>query len=275
MGLRIGTNVASLSAQRQLGRAEERTGHALQALSSGSRIVRPADDAAGFAIAESLHAQASSLLQAKFNADNAKGFIQVAEGGLNEQGNILIRLRELAVQSASDTLSDDERKYIDTEFQALKSESDRIAHTTTYGKRTLLQGSDEEYQFQLGVHNTSNDSITFRNSADTTNSALGISGLSVADRGDARDSLEDLDSAVDKISKIRAELGAVQSRLEIASNQVDEQHENIASAYSRIHDADIAHETTEMTLGRIQQDFSAAVLAQANQSSERAIKLIG
>ena len=274
MSLRIGTNIASIAAQRNLQRSSAREEHALKALASGSRIVDPSDDAAGFAISEQLRAQVHSLSAAKNNAEAAKGFLQVAEGGLNEQNNILIRLRELAMQSASDTVGDDERGYIDIEFQQLSSEVDRIAKTTTYAGSPLLQGATKTYQFQLGTHSGPDDVVSFRLDADTRGSALGIEGMSVSDRDDASSNLSGLDGALAKVSKARASFGAAQTRFEYAAGSIDVQRENTEAARSRIADADVAFESSELAQGRVLQDFGTAVLAQANQSSERALRLL-
>ena len=275
MGLRIGTNVASLAAQRNLSRSEAMTVHASRALSSGSRIVSPGDDAAGFAISENLRGQAASLQQAKHNTDNAKGLIQVAEGGLNEQNNILIRLRELAVQAASDTVGDQERDFIDTEFQNLIAEFDRIAQTTRYGQKQLLAGTNEQFEFHLGSGNTEHDVIKYSLDADTRASSLELRGLRVNDKSDARDSLKDIDIGLGKIAQARAGFGAMQSRLEIAGNNLDLQRENILAARSRIADTDVALEVSNLVQGQVLQEFGTMVLAQANQNPARALKLLG
>ncbi|MCM2281811.1 MAG: flagellin FliC [Bdellovibrionaceae bacterium] len=275
MSIRIGTNVASIFAQRQLGRAEKRTSHALQALSSGSRIVQAGDDAAGFAISENLRGQEKSLQQARNNAESAKGLIQVAEGGLNEQNNILIRLRELSLQSASDTVGDEEREFLNVEFQQLKEEFERIAQTTTYGDKKLLVGEEQEYEFHLGTQNGEFDIIKYTLDADTTASTLQIDSLSIDERDAAREVLVDIDDALKTVAGTRAGFGAIQSRLEIAGNNLELQYENVAAARSRISDADMAYEVSELTQGQVQKDFGIAVLAQANQDPVRALRLLG
>ncbi|HVK62442.1 MAG TPA: flagellin, partial [Bdellovibrionales bacterium] len=247
----------------------------IRALSSGSRIVSAGDDAAGFAIAESLRGQAASLRVAKQNADNAVGLIQVAEGGLNEQNNILVRLRELAIQAASDTVGDDERGFLDTEFQQLVQEFDRIAETTRYGGKQLLVGESTEYEFHLGTGSSPFDIVRYKLDADTRASSAGISGMGVSDQDEARDLLEGLDEGLMHVAKARAGFGAIQSRLQIAGNNLDIQRENIMGARGRIVDADIAYEVSEMVQGQIQQDFGVAVLQQANQNPQRAIRLLG
>jgi flagellin len=274
MGFRIGTNVPAISAQRNLAHSEKRVSHATRALASGTRIVEAGDDAAGFAIAENLRGQAASLNIAKYNADNAKGLAQVAEGGLSEQNNILVRLREIAMQGASDTVGDTERGYLDQEFQQLLGEFNRIAETTTFGQKKLLTGVNKELEFHIGTSGAEQDIIRFKLDADTRASSLKIDELSVAERGDAVSVLKDLDSALQSVTQARAGFGAIQSRLEIAGNSVDLQRENILAARSRIADADVAYETSELVQGQIQQEFGVSVLAQANQGSQRALKLL-
>ena len=274
MSFRIGSNIPSITAQRYLAKAENRNSHALQALASGSRIVRAGDDAAGFAISELLRGQGRSLRQAKNNADGAISLIQVAEGGLNEQNNILIRLRELGMQAASDTVGDEEREFLNVEFDQLVQEFDRIARTTTFGKKKLLEGNAGEFQFHLGVTSDPQDVITYNLDADTTSGSMGIDGLSIEDKGSARDVLETIDEAIMQVSGHRANFGAIQSRLQIASGNVDLQYENVEAARSRIADADIAYETSEMVQSQITKDFGIAVLSQANNDARKALGLL-
>lgn len=275
MGLRIGTNVAAITAANNLSRNSEQLSHSLAALSSGKRITRPGDDAAGFAISERLRGQEHGLKQARRNADDAIGLIQVAEGGLSEQNNIVVRLREIAVQAASDTVSDDEREFLDTEFQQMVSELDRIAQTTQYGQKKLLVGTNDEYEFFLGTTGEkSNDVIRYKFDADTRADSLGVSGMSVADQDDAQSVIGDLDESLVKLGQARAGFGAIQGRLQIAGNNLDVQHQNIAEARSRISDADIAQEVTELAKSRVLQDFGVSVLAQANMAPDRALKLL-
>lgn len=274
MGLRIGTNIASIAAQRNLARSEAQTVHAARALASGSRIITPGDDAAGFAIAESLRGQARSLKQAERNAGDAQGLMQVAEGGLSEQNNILVRLRELAVQAASDTVGENEREFLNTEFVNLVAEFDRIAQTTRYGNKQLLVGSEREYEFHLGTGNSEHDKISYTLDTDTRASAVQISKLKVTDKDYALDTLEMVDEAMTKVAKARAGFGAMQSRFEIAANNLAIQHENISAARSRIADADVAKEVSDMVQGQVLQDFGVSVLAQANSNPQRAMKLL-
>ncbi len=274
MGLRIGTNSASLTAQRYLRKSEAAVSHASRALSSGTRLVDAGDDAASFAISEGLRGQAKSLQAARQNADNAGGLIQVAEGGLSEQNNILVRLRELAVQASSDTVGEDERGFLDTEFKSLVSEFDRIAQTTTYGHRALLTGSKDTLEFHLGANNTENDVVSYKFDSNTSAKSVGIKGLEVSDKDNAKDALSTIDEAQTKVATARASFGAIGERLQIAGSNIDTQAENILSAASSMSDTDVAAESANLANARVQQEVSTAVLAQANQSNDRALKLL-
>ncbi len=274
MGLRIATNTASIAAQRSLGAQQKRAEHSSEALSSGSRIVHASDDAAGLAISENLRSQTRGIAQARNNAFNATSSIQVSEGGLNEVSNILIRLRELGVQAASDTIGDRERGFLNNEAQQLTQEVDRIAKTTTFGDRKLLDGSGGELEFQVGAFAGKENIIKYDTKADATTSELGIDGLSVAEKSDARDALGLIDDAFNKVSTMRANFGAVQSRLESTVSNLDVQFENLSAANSRIRDTDVAKETAEFTSANILQSAAISVLAQANQVPQMALKLL-
>lgn len=275
MGLRINTNVPSISAQRQLGVNQKRLTHAQQAIASGSRIVNAADDAAGLSISENIRGQLGGIKQARNNAFNAQSVVQISEGGLNEISNILIRLRELGVQAASDTVSDVERAFLDTEAQQLIEEADRIAKTTRFGNKQLLDGNSEELEFHVGPFAGDENVVRFNLEADATASTLGIDGLAVGDKGDARSTLEAVDEAIVQIGKMRSDFGAVQSRLNSTINNLDIQNENLSAARSRINDADIAHESAEIASASILNQASVGVLAQANQNGGAALRLIG
>ena len=274
MGLRINTNVASIAAQRTLGASQQREDHALQAIASGSRIVHAGDDAAGLAISENLRGQIAGIRQARSNSNNAISLIQVAEGGLNEQTNILIRLRELAIQAASDNVSDTERGFLDQEYGSLTDEFDRIARTTKFGNKNLLDGSGGEFVFHVGAFAGKENQIRYNLDADSTSSKLNVDGLSIKDRDDAESNLEHLDQALVGISSIRANFGAIQSRLQATTSNLDTQYENLAASKSRLSDADIAYETGEVTQASVLQQAGIGVLAQANQATMRAAKLL-
>lgn len=274
MGLRISTNIASISAQRQLGTQQKRNTHALQALASGSRIVTASDDAAGLAISENIKGQTRGIAMARQNAFNATSLVQVSEGGLNEVNNILIRLRELGVQAASDNIGDTEREFLNQEAKQLLEESNRIAKTTRFGSRQLLDGNSEELEFHVGPFGDDDNVIRYQMKADATNDALGISGATIEDKQSARDLLGTVDEALVKIGKMRADFGAVQSRMNMTVSNLDIQYENLSAANSRIRDADVAYESAEMASSSVLQAASVSVLAQANQQPQAALRLL-
>ncbi len=277
MGLRINTNVASLSARRTLGVNNTEQAKTLGKLSSGSRIVRSADDAAGLAISEKLKAQVRSTNQAERNANDGISLIQTAEGGLNEVSNILIRLRELAIQSSSDTVGDSERKFTDLEYQNLKSEVERISQVTEFNGKKLLNGEGEKYDFQIGINNDDfNDRISYN--AQLTNSTaagLGVDSLGVDSKENAQQSLESIDAAIQNVSGQRAELGAVQNRLTSTVQNLQVSSENLNAANSRIRDTDYAAETAKNAKLSILTNAGTSVLSQANAQGANALKLIG
>jgi flagellin len=274
MSLRINTNMASINAQRNLEQQQVRNSKAMKSLASGSRITSAADDAAGLAISEKLRADIRGMQMARKNAENAISFIQVGEGGLNEVNNILIRLRELGVQGASDSIGDQEREFLDVEAQHLLKEVDRIAATTKFGEKKLLDGSQEELDFQVGVNGDDNSKISFNMEADATSSNLGVDGLDLSDKDGARDSLDTIDEAIVKVGGMRANFGAFQNRMDSAIRNIDVSNESLSAANSRIRDADIAHETAEFTSSQILQQASIGMLAQANTSTSAALQLI-
>lgn len=274
MGLRINTNMAAFSAQRVMGQQGKRAEHAAQALASGTRIVKAGDDAAGLAISENIKSQVRGLGMARMNSFNAVSAIQVSEGGLNEVSNILTRLRELGIQAASDNIGDRERGFLDLEAKNLIQEADRIAKTTMFGDKKLLDGSGGEQEYHVGPFGNDDNVIKFSLDTNATASEIGIDGLSLETKGDARSMLETVDVAVGKIGAMRANFGAIQNRLESTTNNLDVQIENLSAAKSRISDADIAHESAELASAQVLQQAAVAVLAQANQFPSVALKLI-
>ncbi len=274
MGLRINTNVASINAQRKLSIQQERAEKALGQLASGSRITKAADDAAGLAISENIRGQTRGLAMARQNAYNAISLVQVSEGGLNEISNILIRLRELGVQAASDNVGDTERKFLDQEAQQLRDEADRIAKTTRFGDMVLLDGSGKELEFHVGPFGGKENIISYKFDADATVGELGIDGVSVSNKGGARSTLNAVDKALVKIGQMRADFGAVQSRLQTTVSNLDIQFENLSAAGSRIKDTDVAHASSELASANILQNAAVAVLAQANAFPNSAMRLL-
>lgn len=275
MGLRINTNVASINAQRQLGKQQDRNSHALAALSSGSRIVNAADDAAGLAISENIKSQTRGIKVARNNAFNATSLIQVSEGGLSEINNILTRLRELGVQAASDNVSDVERGFLNQEATQLVDEADRIAKTTRFGNKQLLDGAGEELQFHVGAFSGPENVISYKVSADATGSALGYDSIQVDSKDGARETLQQVDDALIKLGAMRADFGAVQSRMNATVSNLDIQYENLSAANSRLRDADVAFESAELASSQVLQAASVGVLAQANSNGAQAMKLLG
>ncbi len=275
MGLRIATNMPSIAAQRVLGVQQKRLEHASQALASGSRIVHAADDAAGLAISESLKGQIRGIAQARNNAFNAGSAIQVSEGGLNEVNNILIRLRELGIQGASDNIGDKERGFLNEESKQLLEEADRIAKTTRFGDKMLLDGSGGVQEYHVGAFGGKENIIKFSLSTDARASELGIDSIDVSNKSSSRDALGTVDEALHKIGTMRANFGAIQSRLNATVSNLDTQYENLNAANSRLRDTDIAKETSEIASAQVLQQASVSVLAQANQYPGMALKLIG
>jgi flagellin len=277
MGFRINTNVPSLAAQRTLETNNTASANTLGKLSSGSRIVRSADDAAGLAISEKLKASVRSVNQANRNANDGISMIQTAEGGLNEVSNILVRMRELAMQSASDTVGDAERQFTDLEYQNLKQEIERISQVTEFNGKKLLNGQGESYDLQIGVNNDDfQDRIRYNaNMTNSTIAQLKIDELSVGSKQSSQSSLATVDSALQEISGSRAELGAVQNRLASTVQNLQVTSENLSAANSRIRDTDYASETAQNTKLNILTQAGTSVLAQANQSSMAALKLLG
>ncbi len=276
MGLRINTNVASLNAQRNLRSSKGGLDKSLERLSSGFRINRAGDDAAGLAISENLKAQIRGLKQASRNAQDGVSLIQVAEGSLNEISSILIRLRELGVQAASDTIGPVERQFLNVEYDQLISEIDRIADGTEFNGTLLLSGTGSILDFQVGTRNDPNiDRLSFDASkADANAAALGVNLTSVADKASAQNSLTAIDNAIVSVSAMRADFGAVQNRLQSTANNLAVSLENMAAANSRIRDVDVAEETAEMTMNNVLLNAGTSVLAQANQTSQVALGLL-
>lgn len=276
MPLRISTNVAAINAQRSLGSTTQSLNRSLARLSSGYRINQAADDAAGLAISENLRGQIRGMKQASRNAEDGVSLVQVAEGGLNEVSSIIIRLRELGVQAASDTIGDVERKFLDVEYQQLKSEMQRIAEVTVFNGRELLNGTGGVMDIQVGVHNDPfEDRISFNASAaNSTIDALGLTAESLATKEMAQQGIAVADSALVSVNAMRANFGALQNRLNSTLNNLSIAHENFSAAHSRIRDADIAEETSEMTRNQILLQAGVSVLGQANTAQQVALKLI-
>lgn len=275
--MRITTNIAALNAQRNLVNSQRMINDSMAKLSSGSRINKAADDAAGLAISEKLKAQIRSANQAQRNANDAISLVQTAEGGLNEIGNIIIRLRELGIQAASDTVGDTERGMLNREVTQLSEEIQRIAKSTTWGTTKLLDGSASVFDFQVGTGNDPfADRISFDAGANSaTLDSLGLEGLDFSSKTGAQEALARLDAAQTSVNGTRANLGALQNRLTSTADNLGVMSENLSAANSRIRDTDIAQASSEMIRNNILLQAGTSVLAQANQTNQLALKLIG
>ncbi len=278
MGLRIATNVSALTAQRHLINTRRLLDRSLERLSSGYRINKAGDDAAGLAISEKLRAKTRGLIQAQRNASDGISLIQVAEGGLEEIQNILVRLRELGVQAASDTIGGQERRYLNEEYQSLKEEVDRIANVTEFNGTVLLDGTGGSLDFQVntgGQNLLGVDRITFDAfKSDVNADKLGLEELSIDSKVNAQRSLSILDNAIEDVSSIRGELGAIDNRLTSTIRNLSVSIENLTAANSRIKDVDVAVETSELTRNNILMQAGTAVLQQANSIPKMALSLL-
>jgi flagellin len=277
MGMRVTTNIAALNAQRNLNGSQKAIGESFAQLASGSRINKAADDAAGLAISENLRGSIRSIRQANRNANDGISLVQVAEGGLNEVGNIVVRLRELGIQAASDTIGDRERGFINKEVDQLKSEIQRIASVTTWGSTKLLDGSTPTYDFQVGVNNNEmEDRISFVASENVaTLDALGLADVDYTTKEGAQTALANLDEAQYRVNSSRSNLGALQNRLLSTVQNLSVADENYSAANSRIRDTDVAAASSELMRNNILLQAGTSTLAQANQNSAVALKLLG
>ncbi|MEZ4239387.1 MAG: flagellin [Myxococcota bacterium] len=276
MPLTVNTNMASTNALTALGRTNRSLSSTFQRISSGLRITKAADDAAGLGVAENLSALTKGLGQAMRNTNDGVSMIEVAESSTNEVANIVKRMRELAVQSSSETLEDTERAYIDEEFTQLSSEVDRIANTVEFNGVKLGDGTVATINVQVGVMNTTDDQIAIT-TGDITAATLGIDtgSIDLSSSGGASTALTDLDDALNTLNGYRATYGSVQNRLESALRNMESYNEKLMGAESRIRDADYAFETSEMSKQQIMQQAGLAVLGQANQLNSGVTRLLG
>ena len=270
MGLRVNTNLFAQTAQRNLSNVSSRLGGNFARLSSGLRISTAADDAAGLGVSERLRSQIRSLGQAGRNAQDGISLAQTAEGALNEVSNILGRMRELAMASTNGTLSSTDRATLDTEFQALSEEIDRISTTTNFNDISLLDGSVSQTNIQVGIDEGQTITISNQDTSD-----LGISSASVTTASSAGSSLATIDAAISTINTARGNLGASQNRLQSALNSILNVRENLSAAESRIRDVDVASETADLTRNSILQQAATSVLSQANLQPQLALSLLG
>ena len=275
MTLRINTNVNSVFAQKNLSRTQERLRGNFEHLSSGLRITKAADDAAGLAVSENMRAEIKSLKQAQRNTNDGISMVQTAESALQEVTDIVSRMRELSVEASSGVLQATERAYLQTEFSALQDEIDRISDTNNFNGLQLSDGTNATVSVQVGVNNTANDRISV-SLVDSNTAALAIDTgtIDLGSAANAQAAITALDTALDSVNDGRADLGAAQNRLTSAMRNLENYTENLVEAESRIRDVDFAAETADMTRNNVFSQAGVSVLAQANQSPQAALSLL-
>jgi flagellin len=275
MGLRVNTNIASLNAQRNLSTVTNQLNSSYRKLSTGLRITTAADDAAGLAISERLRSRVRSLDQAKRNSNDGISLVQTAEGALSEVSNILVRMRELAVQANNATVSDSDRKTLNEEFGNLVKEANRIARSTEFNGINLLDGTSSNLTFQVGFGtNTAVDQIGVSLSP-ALSTTLGIASLDIGSTGIPGSAMTVIDTAIDTVTSLRGSLGATQNRLQSTISNLGVAVENLSAAQSRVRDVDVASETAQLTRNSILQQASISILAQSNVAPQSALSLIG
>ena len=273
MGLRVNTNISSLNAQRQMSLVSERLNGNFQRLASGLRISVASDDPAGLGISERMRSQIRSLGQASRNGQDGVSLVQTAEGALSEVNTSLIRMRELAVQAANGTYSTADRATLDAEFQLLLLEIDRVATTTEFNGVQVLSSAASTVTIQIGTENGDTINVAL---VDSSTTALGLNGANfdISTSSNATALLDTIDSAIDSLVTTRGDLGATQNRLQSAIRSIQNAHEKLSAAESRIRDVDIAAETADLTRNTIVQQAAVSVLAQANLQPQIALSLL-
>lgn len=273
MALIVNNNPASIAAQRNLSVNTLGLTRSVERLSSGLRVTRAADDAAGLGLSESLRAQIRSINQATRNASDGISLTQIADGAASTIGSLLTRLRELSSQAASGTVGNTERSYIDQEFVALRSEIDRIAQTTEFNGQALTSGSTISFSVAIGFRSGTGNTLSL-DLNDITTASLGISTVNVSTSANATSALANIDNAISAVATARAEYGSVQNRFEATIANLQITSENLTAAESRIRDADIAYETSIFTKNQILVQAGIATLAQANTLPQQALALL-
>ena len=276
MGMRISTNTTALRAQQTLMGSKRALDKSMEKLASGSRINRASDDAAGLSISENLKSHIRGLIQANRNAQDGISFLQTAEGALTEVSQILIRMRELGIQAASDTIGDNERALTGKEFDQLTNEIDRIAQSTEFNGTPILNGNGGTINIQTNTRNSAlADRISFdASAANATSAAIGVKFANIYDKASAQQSLDTIDKAIQQVSGLRADFGAMQNRLNSTVENINASVENMSASNSRIRDTDIAEESSELAKKNIMLQAGTSVLAQANQQPGLALSLL-
>lgn len=274
MALIVNNNIASITAQRNLGISTRELQGSVSRLSSGLRITKASDDAAGLGISETLRAQIRSINQAVRNSNDGISLLQIADGGAANIGGLLARLRELAEQSASGILGSNERSFLDTEFVALRSEIDRISSVTEFnGQKLLSGGTNDSLSIQIGFRSSANDTLTL-SLKDLDRNTLGLTSVNVSTAANGLSALSNIDSAISAVASARASIGSLQNRIDAAVQNLEVANENISAAESRIRDADIAFETAKFTRNQILVSSGVSILAQANTLPQQALQLL-
>lgn len=275
MSITVNTNTAANTALNNLSHTSRMLSRSFERISSGLRISHAADDAAGLGVAENLKVAAASAKVAGRNVNDGISMIAVAEGASAEVGSILGRMRELAVQGASETLDDNERAYVQDEYLALSEEVDRIANVTSFNGMQLTDGTVSTLGVQVGINNTANDQVDIT-VGDLRANTLGVDSASIdmSTASGASTSLTAIDAALDTVSGYRSDYGAVQNRLESSLNNLETFAENTKAAESQIRDADFGYETAEMSKAQILQQAGVAILGQAKNINQGAIQLL-
>lgn len=278
MALRINTNVTAINVRRNLTITNRNLSKSLERLSTGYRINRAADDAAGFAVANTFKAKISSLRMAYQNATESNSMLQVADGAFHEIEGILVRMKELATQAAGDQITNDERGLLQTEFAELQSELDRIAQTSKYNGVTLVYSSAQNgsitFTFQIGAENVSHDQLVVNLNAVST-AALDVDSIVISTLGSAQQAMTSIDKALKNVNTYMAKIGAYQNRLQHTMDNLNIMIENYAASESAIRDADMAFEVTQFTKNQILQQSGMAMLAQANAAPQQILQLLG
>jgi len=274
MGLRVNTNIASINAQRNTAQVTTRLARNYQRLSTGLRISTAADDAAGLAISERLRSQVRSLAQASRNANDGISLVQVGEGALNEVSNILVRLRELAIQSANGSSSTADKNTIKEEFDSLVNEINRIAQSTEFNGIRLLDGSASTVTFQVGINTAAGIDSLNVSLTPALVTTLGLNSVDVGSGGSTSFAITQIDSAINSVSQLRGRFGSLQNRLQSTIANLGVASESLSAAESRIRDVDVAYETAELTRNNILQQASISILSQANAQPQSALQLL-
>jgi flagellin len=274
MGLRVNTNIASINAQRNTAQVTSRLARNYQRLSTGLRISTAADDAAGLAISERLRSQVRSLSQASRNANDGISLVQVGEGALNEVSNILVRLRELAIQSANGSSSTDDKETIQEEFSSLVNEINRIAQSTEFNGIRLLDGSASSVTFQVGINATVGIDQLDVSLTPALTTSLGLASIDVGSTGSTSFAISQIDTAIGSVAQLRGRFGSLQNRLQSTIANLGVAAESLSAAESRIRDVDVAYETAQLTRNNILQQASISILSQANQQPQAALQLL-